>query len=134
MITQTSLRYQVQDGEAYYEVGMDPDIEPNAFYAQKYYYPRPGWKFRYGITVSISLYRKRARGVLKIWSESWNAWGFGMDGIHIVSQKFIDLSLAYKLREDLVNIENEQDEIERLVLALELAKKILNLMIEEEKI
>ena len=65
------------------------------------------------------------------WSRGYNAWGFGMDGSKIVSRKFIDLSQANQLREELLNIKNESDSLERLALALEVAKKILNVMSQE---
>jgi hypothetical protein len=128
MSEQKKLKYQVQDGEAYYEVGINEDGE---LYAEKYFFPMPGWGNCYGETMYITTSTKRARASLEQWSHGYNAWGFGMDGSKIVSRKFIDLNQANQLREELLNIKNESDDLERLALALELAKKILNVMSEE---
>jgi len=119
------IEFKVQEGDAHYRVGLDSNGD---IYAEKYFFPRPGWSNCYGVTVNIVTSAKRAKASLEQWSNGWNEYGFGMDGSQIVNQKFIDLNEAKKLKEELQNIVNETDELEQEALALELAKKIIDLL------
>ncbi len=121
-------KYTVQDGREYYTI----EKNGNELSITKFWKPVSGFGNSYGYTVYVTIGAKRARIERENWTAGWATWGLPMNGSEIVYRKFIDKNVAVQFFQEFEKIETESDEMEQKALAIELAKKVLNLLEEME--